>query len=151
MARMHARRKGKSGSTRIVREKHPEWSSLNPREVESRIIELAKAGKSTSEIGIVLRDQYAVPDVTVSTGKKITKILENNDIKSELPEDMLNLIRTALKLRKHLESHKKDLKNQRNLQLTESKVRRVAKYYKSEKRLPQNWKYNPTQAKLLFE
>jgi len=128
MARMHARRKGKSGSTRIVREKHPEWSSLNPREVESRIIELAKAGKSTSEIGIILRDQYAVPDVTVSTGKKITKILENNNIQSELPEDMLNLIRTALKLRKHLETNKKDLKNKRNLQLTESKVRRVAKY-----------------------
>lgn len=151
MARMHARRKGKSGSTRIVREKHPEWSSLNPREVESRIIELAKAGKSTSEIGIILRDQYAVPDVTVSTGKKITKILENNNIQSELPEDMLNLIRTALKLRKHLETNKKDLKNKRNLQLTESKVRRVAKYYKAEKRLPADWKYNPTQAKLLFE
>jgi small subunit ribosomal protein S15 len=151
MARMHARRKGKSGSTRIVREKHPEWSSLNPREVESRVIELAKAGKSTSEIGIILRDQYAVPDVTVSTGKKITKILENNNIQSELPEDMLNLIRTALKLRKHLETNNKDLKNKRNLQLTESKVRRVAKYYKTEKRLPADWKYNPTQAKLLFE
>lgn len=151
MARMHARRKGKSGSTRIVRQNHPEWSSLNPREVESRVIELAKAGKSTSEIGISLRDQYAVPDVTVSTGKKITKILENNKIESELPEDLLNLIRTALKLRKHLETHKKDLKNKRNLQLTESKVRRVAKYYKSENRLPEDWKYSPTQAKLLFD
>ncbi|MFO7677326.1 MAG: 30S ribosomal protein S15 [Thermoplasmatota archaeon] len=151
MARMHARRKGKSGSTRIVRKNHPEWSSLNPREIESRVIELAKAGKSTSEIGIILRDQYAVPDVTVSTGKKITKILENNKIESELPEDLLNLIRTALKLRKHLETHKKDLKNKRNLQLTESKVRRVAKYYKSENRLTEDWKYSPTQAKLLFE
>lgn len=151
MARMHARRKGKSGSTRIVRKKHPEWSSLNPREVESRVIDLAKTGKSTSEIGLVLRDQYAVPDVKIATGKKITQILENNDIKSELPEDLINLIRTALTLRKHLETNKKDLKNKRNLQLTESKIRRITKYYHSEERLPAGWKYSPKQAKLMFD
>ena len=86
MARMHARRKGKSGSTRIIRKKHPEWSSLNPREIESRIIELAKGGKSTSEIGMVLRDQYAVPNVKIATGKSISQILENNKIKPEIPE-----------------------------------------------------------------
>jgi len=79
MARMHARRKGKSGSTRIIRKKHPEWSSLNPREVESRVLDLAKTGKSTSEIGMVLRDQYAVPDVKIATGKKITRILGINE------------------------------------------------------------------------
>ena len=151
MARMHARRKGKSGSTRIVRKKHPGWSSLNPREVESRVIDLAKTGKSTSEIGTVLRDQYAVPDVKIATGKKITRILENNDIKSELPEDLINLIRTALTLRKHLETNKKDLKNKRNLQLTESKIRRITKYYHSEERLPAGWKYSPKQAKLMFD
>jgi len=151
MARMHARRKGKSGSTCSMREKHPEWSSLNPREVESRVIELAKNGKSTSEIGMILRDQYAVPDVKLATGKKITKILENNNIKSEIPEDMQNLIRTALKLRKHLETNRKDLKNKRNLQLTESKIRRITKYYHSENRLPADWKYSPKQAKLMFE
>jgi len=151
MARMHARRNGKSGSTRIIRKKHPEWSSLNPREVETRVLELGKTGKSTSEIGLVLRDQYAVPDVRLATGKKITRILENNSIKSEIPEDLTNLIRTALGLRKHLETNKKDLKNKRNLQLTESKIRRVTKYYHSEKRLPTGWKYSPKQAKLMFD
>ena len=151
MARMHARRKGKSGSKRTVREKHPEWSSLNPREVESRILELAKTGKSTSEIGMVLRDQYAVPDIKVATGKKATQILEKNGIKSEIPEDLTNLIQTALKLRKHLETNKKDLKNKRNLQLVESKIRRNTKYYHSENRLPAGWKYSPKQAKLMFD
>jgi small subunit ribosomal protein S15 len=151
MARMHARRKGKSGSTHLIRKKHPEWSSLNPREVESRVIELAKTGKSTSEIGMILRDQYAVPDIKVATGKNVTQILENNNIKSEIPEDLRNLIRIALKLRKHLETNKKDLKNKRNLQLTESKIRRITKYYHSEKRLPVGWKYSPKQAKLMFE
>ena len=151
MARMHARRKGKSGSTHLIREKAPEWSALNPREIESRIIELGKSGKSTSEIGLILRDQYAVPDVKIATKKKISKILEENNIKPEIPEDLRNLIRTALQLKKHIESHKKDLKNKRNLQLTESKIRRLTKYYHSESRLPEGWKYTPEQAKLMFE
>ena len=152
MARMHARRKGKSGSAHPVdRKKHPEWSSLNPREVESRVIELAKSGKSTSEIGLILRDQYAVPDIKLATGKKISKILEGNNIKPEIPEDLRNLIRTSLQLKKHLEVNKKDLKNKRNLQLTESKIRRLTKYYHGQNRLPKDWKYSPEQAKLMFE
>jgi len=152
MARMHARRKGKSGSTYPVERKaHPEWSSLNPREVESHVLELAKQGKSTSEIGMILRDQYAVPDVKLATGKSISKILEANNMKTEIPEDLRNLIATAMQLRKHLEDHKKDLKNKRNLQLTESKIRRLTKYYHEQSRLPEGWKYSPEQAKLMFE
>ena len=148
---MHARRKGKSGSTRALREKHPEWSSLNPREIESRILELSKSGKSTSEIGMILRDQYAVPNVKIATGKSILQILENNNMKPEIPEDLRNLIRTALSLKKHLETNRKDLKNKRNLQLTESKIRRLTKYYRSEGQLSKDWKYSPEQAKLMFE
>ena len=151
MARMHARRKGKAKSTHPLRKKHPEWSALNPREIEARVIELAKKGKSTSEIGMVLRDQYAVPDVKIATGTKIAKILEKNNLKSDIPEDLRNLIRTALTLHKHLETNKKDLKNKRNLQLTEAKIRRLAKYYHGKKRLPERWKYSPKQAKLMFE
>lgn len=151
MARMHARRKGKSGSTHPIRDKHPEWSALNPREIKSRTIELAKAEKSTSEIGLILRDQYAVPDIKVATGKKVSKILEENNIRSEIPEDLRNLIKTALRLKKHLEVQKKDLKNKRNLQLTESKIKRLTKYYHANNRLPKGWKYSPEQAKLIFE
>jgi len=152
MARMHARRKGKSGSKHPVERKtHPGWSSLKPREVESHVIDLAKEGKTTSEIGMILRDQYAVPDIKLATGKSITKILESNNIKQEIPEDLKNLISTALSLRKHLETNKKDLDNKRGLQLTESKIRRLAKYYIGTGKLPENWKYSPEQAKLLFE
>ncbi len=152
MARMHARRKGKSGSTHPTsRDKHPEWSSLNPREVESHILDLAKAGKSSSEIGMILRDQYAVPDVKIATGKKLSHILEENNFKPDIPEDLRNLIGTALQLKKHIETHKKDLKNKRNLQLTESKIRRLAKYYHTQNRLPTGWKYTLEQAKLMFE
>ncbi|MCX6667070.1 MAG: 30S ribosomal protein S15 [Euryarchaeota archaeon] len=151
MARIHARRKGKAGSTRLLRKKHPDWSSLNPREIESLALELAKSGKSTSEIGLILRDQYAVPDIKIATGKKVSKILEENNIKPEIPEDLRNLISRTLQLKKHIEDHKKDLKNQRNLSLIESKIRRLTKYYHTQGRLPKDWKYSPEQAKLMFE
>jgi small subunit ribosomal protein S15 len=134
-----------------MREKHPEWSALNPREIETRIVELAKAEKTSSQIGMVLRDQYAVPDVKIATGKTVSKILEQNKMRPEIPEDLQALIRTALKLKKHIDSFKKDLKSKRNLSLTESKIRRLAKYYLREGMLPKGWKYSLDQAKLLFE
>jgi len=75
MARMHARRKGKSGSTHMIeRTDHPSWSSLKPREIESRILELSKSGKNPAQIGGMLRDQYAVPDIKTATGKKQARI-----------------------------------------------------------------------------
>jgi small subunit ribosomal protein S15 len=148
---MHARRKGQSGSTRLNRKDHPQWSSLNPREIESRVIELAKSGKSTSEIGMVLRDQYAVPDVKVATKQKVTRILEKNNIRSEIPEDLRNLINRTQRLRNHLETHRRDLKNKRNLQLTEAKIWRLTRYYHLKKRLPKDWRYSAEQAKLMFE
>ncbi|MFA5102389.1 MAG: 30S ribosomal protein S15 [Candidatus Thermoplasmatota archaeon] len=151
MARIHARTKGKSGSTHPLRKKHPDWSSLNPREIEGRIMELAKAEKTSSEIGMILRDQYAVPDVKVATGKTITQILAQNKMTPELPEDLQNLIKTALKLKKHIDQNRKDFKTKRSLSLTESKIRRLMKYYHREQRLPADWKYSLEQAKLMFE
>ena len=54
MARMHARRKGRSGSSPQTREKNPSWA-LNQKDVESKVAELSSEGKSTSQIGIELR------------------------------------------------------------------------------------------------
>lgn len=152
MARMHARRKGKSGSTHMIeRTDHPSWSSLKPREIESRILELSKSGKNPAQIGGMLRDQYAVPDIKTATGKKLSRILNENNMLSEVPEDLKNLISRALQIRDHLETNKKDVQNKRNLQLTESKIRRLVKYYHSRNKLPEGWKYSPKQARLMFE
>jgi len=56
-----------------------------------------------------------------------------------------------LKLKKHIDQHSKDFKTKRNLSLTESKIRRLMKYYHREHRLPEGWKYSLEQAKLMFE
>jgi len=92
-------------------------------------------------IGLLLRDQYAIPDVREITGKRITQILEDHGIKFDIPEDLANLIKRAQRIRKHLEQHRKDYSNKRALMLVESKIRRLAKYYKRIGRLPPDWKY----------
>lgn len=152
MPRTSTKKKSKSESTSSVQKAQPpEWSSLNPREVESQIVELAKSGKSTSEIGMILRDQYAVPDVRVATGKTVSEIIKENELTPEIPEDLRNLIGSAMQLRKHTDKHAKDFHNKRSLQLIESRIRRLTKYYQDQKRLPKDWRYSPEQAKLMVE
>lgn len=151
MARIYARTKGKSGSKRVVRNKPPLWQPLNKKEIENKILELRREGRTKSEIGTILRDSYGVPSILLATGKKLQKILEENKLKEEYPEDLMNLIKKAVKLKKHLAINSKDKPNQRALQLTESKIRRLVKYYVRKGRLPKDWKYKPEEAELLIK
>ncbi len=81
MARMYAGRRGKSGSTKPHNESAPEWSNSDSKAVTELIVDLGKAGHTSAEIGTILRDQHAVPDVrTVLGGKRITAIISENDI-----------------------------------------------------------------------
>ncbi|HHF55495.1 MAG TPA: 30S ribosomal protein S15 [Thermoplasmatales archaeon] len=140
MARMHARRRGKSGSKHPIERTHPEWS-LKPEEIEELIVKLAEEGKPPAMIGLILRDSYGVPDVRAALGKKITKVLEEHNLLPEIPEDLSNLLDKRANLLKHLAEHKKDLHNRRRLQLIEAKIKRLVKYYKREGKLPEKWSY----------
>ncbi len=154
MARIYARRRGKSGSKRplssSLKKTAPEWTELSAEEVEKKVVELYERGLSTSEIGITLRDSHGVPSVALVTGKKITEVLKEKNIAPEIPEDLQNLMRKALRLRKHVETNKKDMHNKRALQLTESKIRRLGKYYRKEKVLPEEWRYKPEIAEFVI-
>ena len=68
----------------------------------------------------------------------------------ELPEDLQNLINKAVNLRGHLEKNSRDKHNRHGLQLIESKIRRLEKYYKDAEVLPDGWKYSHEKAKLLL-
>lgn len=149
MARMHSRKKGKSGSTKPSKKKKPTWIRYSAKEIESLIVKLAKAGHTTSEIGLMLRDSYGVPDVKVLTKKKITKILEDNKLKPKLPEDLVALIKKDIEIMKHLETNKKDMTAKRGQLLTESKINRLVKYYKKTSKLDRSWKYDRRKAKLI--
>ena len=148
MARMHARRKGVSGSTRPLESTVP--ITTTPEEVEKLVVELRNSGLSSSQIGIVLRDTYGIPNVKSVTKKSLTELLRDGGVAPELPEDLFNLITKALNLRDHLEENKKDLHNKRALQLTESKIRRLVRYYKSKAVLPSEWSYRLDTVEMLI-
>jgi small subunit ribosomal protein S15 len=151
MARMHARRRGSSGSKRVYRDSPPEWVDLSPEEVEKKILELYKEGYEPSMIGIILRDRFGIPSIKQITGKKLVKLLREKGIKIDYPEDLKALIRKALNLRRHLEEHKKDLHNKRGLQLIEAKIWRLSSYYKEKGVLPKDWSYDPEKLRIALK
>ncbi|HHQ45405.1 MAG TPA: 30S ribosomal protein S15 [Candidatus Altiarchaeales archaeon] len=149
MARIHSRRGGNSGSKKPYRERAPEWIGLSKAEVEELVVKFAKEGRRPSMIGLILRDQYGVPDVRQVTGKKIAGILEEKGVAPDLPEDLYSLIAKAVKLREHLGKNSRDVHNRRGLHLIESKIRRLTTYYRSSGRIPKDWRYDPETAKIL--
>jgi len=105
---------------------------------------LAKKGLVASQIGIYLRDCKGIPQIKNITGKKILRLLKLNGLSPEIPEDLFFLIKKAINVRKHLERNKKDKDSKFRLILVESKIHRIARYYKKNKQLPKNWQYgNP--------
>lgn len=148
MARLHAKRKGKSGSTRPFLKTSPEWVPMEKVEIEETILRLHQEGLSTAAIGIRLRDAYGVPSVRLATGKSLTQILKEKNVKFATPEDLESLIKRAASLQSHFQEHKKDISNRRGLQLIESKIRRLSKYYKEEGVLPLDWDYSAKLAEL---
>ena len=150
MARIHARKKGKSGSTKPTASQSDKWLEYNNDEIVKIIVDLAKVGKSASEIGTTLRDQYGVPDVKKITKKSITQILTEKELMSPLPEGLTNLLKQALRLRKHLEKNSHDDSNKRGMQLTESKIKRLVRYYKTKKLLPVDFYYDAKNIELLL-
>lgn len=149
MARRYSGKKGKSGSKKPVKKAKKVWLRYSDQEVEQLIVKLSKQGFTQSRIGIILRDTYGVPDVKTVLNKKISKILEENKLKPKLPEDLLSLIKKELNILKHLELNKKDMPARRGLLLTESKIHRLAKYYKGKGILDKDWVYDREKAKLL--
>ena len=102
-------------------------------------------------IGTIMRDRYAVPDVRLATGERISQILSRNGITPNYPEDMMNLMRRAQGLIDHLTNNPKDKHNRRQLELCESKIRRLASYYKGANKLDGDWQYKRDQLRLIVE
>ena len=148
MGRLHSHRHGQSHSTRPITPSSSTWVKQNTQEIEELILKYAKDGLTTSEIGVKLRDQYAIPLVRSITKKSITEILEQKGIKQEMPEDLNNIVRKALGLQKHLKTHTSDRRNVRSLELLEAKVHRLSLYYKKIGRIPKTWKYKSVIAQL---
>ncbi len=126
----------------------PTWVKQTSDEVEELVVKYAKEGLKPSEIGIKLRDQYAIPLTRQIVKKSVTEILEQKGVKPDMPEDLNNLVTKSLGLQKHLRANKSDRRNVRSLELLEAKVHRLSSYYKEIGRIPKTWKYKAVIAQL---
>ncbi|NMB85378.1 MAG: 30S ribosomal protein S15 [Methanosaeta sp. PtaB.Bin018] len=149
MAKMHSRKKGSSRSRPPMTAKAPAWSDITKEELEKAIMKLHESGLPSSKIGLTLRDQYGVPSTKLVLGKNINRFLKENNSLPDIPEDLSNLMRKALHIRRHVKSNVKDIHNKRALQLTENKIRRLVKYYHDSGRLAPEWNYTPEAAEIL--
>ncbi|MBN2478287.1 30S ribosomal protein S15 [Candidatus Micrarchaeota archaeon] len=148
MAKLHSKKRGKSKSRKPLDAVKPE--GVNDEEIKELIINLAKQGTSPSVIGTILRDEHGIGDVRlVLGGKRLSTFLKEQKVAGEYPEDLLSLIKKAVKMREHLKSKGSDKHNKVKLSNVESKIHRLVKYYKKEKVLPSGWKYDPESAALL--
>ena len=151
MARMYSRKRGKSGSKKPIKKTIPTWSRYKPKEIEMLVVKLAKEGNSSSKIGIILRDMYGIPSTKFVDNKRITSILKEKKLLPDTPEDMIALIKKAVLIKKHLENNPSDEPAKRGLTITESKIKRLTKYYKRSGRLPSEWHYEPEKAAIFLE
>ena len=147
---MHSRAHGKSGSKRPIK-KAPSWAPYKEKEVEKLVVKFSKSGKSTSEIGMILRDTYGINNVKALTMKSVSAILLEHDITKKLPEDLLNLIKRLIGIKAHLEKNRLDQAARRGFILTVSKIRRLTKHYQKTKKLPQEWKLDTDRLKMYLE
>ena len=146
---MHNPGKGISQSSLPYRRSTPTWLKMSPEDVQEQIQKLAKKGLRPSQIGVILRDSHGIAQVRWVTGNKILRILKAKGMAPELPEDLYFLIKKAVNIRKHLEKNRKDKDSKFRLILVESRIHRLARYYKTKRQLAPTFKYDSANAAAL--
>ena len=127
----------------LARPAHPQVADM--------MAKMAKKGMTPSSIGVLLRDQHGIAQVRSVTGNKILRMLKAQGLAPELPEDLYHMIKKAVAMRKHLDANRKDKDGKFHLILVESRIHRLARYYKKSKKLPPNWKYESATASALVQ
>lgn len=147
MGRMHGT--GISASALPYIRKVPKHNALTPSAVVDLIVKYAKKGFTESQIGVILRDQYGIPQVRFLTGRKVHRILKKKGVAPKLPEDLYHLIKKAVSMRKHLEKNRNDVDCKFRLNLKESRIHRLTRYYRKTGKVAANFKYVSNKASAL--
>merc|ERR1719443_270963 len=143
MGRMYSTGKGIARRCLPYRKAPPSWVQISTQDLTDQIIKLAKKGSTPSQIGVTLRDSYGIPQVKGVTGSKVLRILKRAGLAPQVPEDLYMLIKKAIAIRKD-----KDAKFR--LICTESRIHRLARYYRNVKSLPPTWRYQSKKADTLI-
>lgn len=140
MARMHSRGKGVSESTVPYSRTRPHWVSQSKDEVVETVLGLCRKGLKPSEIGKIMRDEYAIGHVRSVTGMNILQILRTHSLAPAIPEDLGALLEKRATILGHLNTFRNDKSARYRLSLVESRMYRLARYYKRTMVLPKTWK-----------
>eukprot|EP00037_Helgoeca_nana_P031827 m.410831 g.410831 ORF g.410831 m.410831 type:complete len:154 (+) comp28494_c0_seq1:74-535(+) len=151
MGRMHAPGHGISRSSAPYVRTAPAWlkNLFTADDVKDQIYKLSRKGLTPSKIGVRLRDAKGIASVKALTGNKILRILKAKGLAPSIPEDLYHLIKKAVSVRKHMEKNRQDKDSKFRLILIESRVHRLARYYKKRSVLPANWRYESATASAL--
>ena len=150
MGRMYSNGKGIARRCLPYRKAAPSWVQISSNDLIEQIVKLARKGSSPSQIGVTLRDSHGIPQVKSITGSKILRILKKQGLAPQIPEDLYCLIKKAVNIRKHLEKGRQDKDAKFRLILTESRIHRLARYYRNVKSLPPTWRYQSKKADTLI-
>ena len=151
MSRIHSGRKGRAGSHRPYPVAKPAWVTATTEEIVAQGTQMVKAGRSAAQVGLALRDGYGVPSVRAVTGQRLGALLAAHGLRPEIPDDLQSLLKRVVHLQHHLEAHPNDLANRRGLNLMESRIRRLAHYYRQRRRIPESRRYSSAGAALQVE
>lgn len=151
MARLHSKKKGKSGTKRPKDKAAPEWISMDEKEIKETILKMAREGIPPAKIGLVMRDQHGIANLKSILGMSVVSFLEKEGITPEYPADLLDLIKKAVRMSEHIKQSNKDVHNKVKLSHVESKIQRLVRYYTKEGVLPAGWKYERDKAALLVK
>jgi ribosomal protein S15P/S13E len=87
----------------------PEWIKMKQSDVEKLIVELGNKGNSPTQIGVILRDQHGIPKAKL-LGKKISKVLKENNVKTSTEKDQMQKRISALEVHISQKAHDKNAK-----------------------------------------
>ncbi|MFN7991171.1 MAG: 30S ribosomal protein S15 [Candidatus Micrarchaeia archaeon] len=151
MARLHSKKKGKSGTKRPRSSSTPEWTTMKIADMKEMILKMAREGVPPAKIGLTLRDQHGVANLRAHLGMSLKAFLVKEKVSGEYPEDLLNLIKKAVRMSGHIKGGKNDTHNVVKLGHVESKIQRLVKYYSSKGMIPAGWRYDREKAALLVK
>jgi small subunit ribosomal protein S15 len=103
--------------------KKPTWLKYTKSEVEKIILKLAEKELTAEKIGLVLRDQYGIPDVKLFD-LKVKKVLKD---KFKEPTNK-NLDKKLQGIIQHYKKNKQDKKAERSLIITKAKLKKREDY-----------------------
>jgi ribosomal protein S15P/S13E len=106
------------------KQEKPVWLKYSEEEVKALILKLADKNLSAEKIGLVLRDSYGIPKVSLY-GLKIKSVLKDKFTEPTV----ISLEKKVQKLDSHTQKNKQDKKALRSLIINKAKLKKRHDYH----------------------